>query len=118
MLRELNKVWFAARRQAAAWRRWHAKLPHNRVRRTRIRDARGRVIGYGAATPIPEPQLINGFWRKRELPSGRVELTACDHGIETAYRLARYPKPTADEVTPLGISESDIRELYRAHCGR
>ena len=116
MLKELNKVWFAARRQAAAWRRWHAKLPRNRVRRTRVRDALGRVIGYGAATPIPEPELIEGFCRKRELPSGRIEVTACDHGLETAYRLARYPKPTAAEVTPLPISADEVRELHRKHC--
>jgi len=112
MLKELNKLWMNARCQAAAWRRWYRKLPHNRVRRTRIRDDRGRPIGYGAAVPIPEPKLPSCFCRQVELPSGRIELFVSDEGIEAAYRVARYPKICEDEVKPLLIAEEDIRRLY------
>src|SRR4051812_29105994 len=109
MLKELNRLWFAARRQAAAWRRWHRKLPHNRVRRSRVRHADGRVIGYGPPVPVPEPALASPFCRKVELPSGRADVVLKDSSIEAGYRLARRPRPTAAEVESLPLSEEQIR---------
>lgn len=116
MLKELNKLWFQARRQAAAWRRWHRKLPHNRIRRSRIRDGQGRVIGYGPPTSLAEPQLHPGFCRKVTLPSGKVEVIAKHHEIEAAYRLARYPRPRPEDVVPLPITEAEIVRMYTEHC--
>ncbi len=116
MLKELNRVWQDAQHRAGAWRRWQRKLPHNRVRRPRRRDEHGRPIGYGPAEPLAEPPLPVGFYRKVELPSGRIDLVLCDGSIADAYRLARQPKPTAEAVMPLPIAEEDIRRQYAAYC--
>src|SRR5205085_2344982 len=85
-LRRLWRLVLARRRQAAAWRRWAAKLPHNRVRREKVRDPHGTrraggsagvngwVIGYGPPVPVPEPPLPAVACRKVTRPSGRVEV--------------------------------------------
>jgi hypothetical protein len=116
MLKELNRLWLRSRHQAAAWRRWYRKLPHNRIRRRRIRDETGRTIGYGPPEPVPEPVLSAAFCRKVELPSGRVELVLNDARVESAYRLARHPSPTAEAVKTLPMSEATIRELFEKYC--
>lgn len=118
MLKELDKLWLRARRQRAAWHRWYRKLPHNRVRRPRIRDAHGRTVGYGPPVPLPEPELSAAFCRKTELPSGRLEVILLDNWIEAAYRLARYPKPTRELVQPLPVADEEIRQRYEQHCRR
>ena len=112
MLKELNKLWAKTRRQTAAWQRWYRKLPHNRVRRQRLRDERGRPIGYGPPEPLPEPALPACFCRKVQLPSGRFEVFLSGGAVEIAYRLARRPKPTAEEVEPLPISQEEVHRLY------
>jgi hypothetical protein len=111
-LKELNKLWVKAQRQAAAWRRWYRKLPHNRVRRRRLRDEQGRPIGHGPPEPVPEPALPSGFCRKVELPSGRFEVRLLDGSVPAAYRLARYPRRTPEEVEALPIAEDQIRRQY------
>jgi hypothetical protein len=115
MLKELNRLAERANREAAAWRRWHRKLPHNRVRREHLRDAVGRVIGYGPPMPVPEPSLSMPFCRLVELPSGKVDLFVDDRGIEAAYRLARRPCATAEDVKPLPVAEDEVR-LFAAFC--
>ncbi len=114
-LKELNRLWQRAQHAAAAWRRWYRKLPHNRVRRPHIRDAAGRRIGYGPAVPVPEPALPSCFCRKVHLPSGRLEVVLADEGVEAAYRLARYPKPTPEEVVPLPRTEEKICAMYEKY---
>jgi hypothetical protein len=116
MLKELNKLWQKACRQAAAWRRWNRKLPHNRVRRPVLRDAHNRKVGYGPPTALSEPELDARFCQRRNLPSGRVDVILSNRNLEAAYRLARYPKPTGDQVTPLPIDEKEIRDLYQRCC--
>jgi hypothetical protein len=116
MLKELNKLVLLARRRAAAWRRWHAKLPHNRVRRPRLRDGDGRPIGFGPPVPAPEPQLIAGFSEAVRLPSGRLAVVVSDGGVEAAYRSARCPRPTAGEVEQLPIREEGVRKRYQQYC--
>jgi hypothetical protein len=113
MLKDLNKLWQKALRQRAAWERWSRKLPHNRVRRSVVRDHDGNVIEQLPPVPVPEPALSAPFCRKVVLPSGKVIVQLEDRGIEAAYRLARYPKATAETVMPLLISEEEVREL---HC--
>jgi hypothetical protein len=113
MLKEINKRNQAALRRAAAWRRWARKLPHNRVSRPVLRNERGQRIGYGPATPIPEPPIDPCFCRMVELPSGRVELAFAEKRIEAAYRLARHPKATEAEVVPLPLTEAEVLKLYQ-----
>lgn len=115
MLKELNKLWVEARRRAAAWQRWYRKLPHNRVRRPRLRDQQGRRIGYGPPEPLPEPALPAPFCRKVQMPSGRWEVFLSGGAVEIAYRLARHPKPTADAVEPLPIPEAEVRRLCQEY---
>jgi hypothetical protein len=116
MLKELNKLWERSRRQAAAWQRWYRKLPHNRVRRERVRDEQGRPIGYGPPTALPEPELSAYFCRKVELPSGRFEAVLSGGEVEAAYRLARQPRQTPANVVPLPIAEDDVRKWFEEYC--
>jgi hypothetical protein len=129
--RELRSLWRAVlvrRRQVAAWRRWSAKLPHNRVKRERLRDANGRVVGYGAAVPVPEPPLPPPSQnvvacRRVTRPSGKVEVElagpcgAALRRLQEAYRLARRPKPTAAEVEPLPVTAEEVRQWKEAIGG-
>jgi hypothetical protein len=116
MLKELNRLWVRAQHEAAAWRRWHRKLPHNRVRRERLRDAAGRPVGYGPPRPAPEPPTSSPFCRVAELPSGKTDIFLDDLGVEAAYRLARRPCATASEVKPLPMSEDVVRRLFEEYC--
>jgi hypothetical protein len=116
MFKELNRLWVRGQHEAAAWRRWHRKLPQNRVRRERLRDAAGRVIGYGPPTPVPEPSLSSPFCRLVELPSSKVDLFVDDRGIEGAYCQARRPCATADDVKPLPVGEDEVRRLFEEFC--
>jgi hypothetical protein len=103
------------RRQAAAWRRWSAKLSHNRVRRPPVRDPAGRVIGHGEPVPVPEPPLPAAGCRAVTRPSGRVELVlAGPHGadlrcLQDAYRQARRPQPTEAEVLPMPVTAAEVQ---------
>ena len=116
MLKELNRLWLKAQHQAAAWQRWYRKLPHNRVRRPRLRDAHGRLIGYGPPEPRPEPDLPPCFCRKVQLPSGRLAVVLSGGSVEAAYRLARSPSPTPEGTGPLPIAEEEIRRKYQECC--
>jgi hypothetical protein len=114
VLRELWRAVLSRRRQVAAWRRWNAKLPHNRVSRPRIRDSNGRVVGYALGVPIPEPPLPTVACRKVTRPSGKVEVefagpsSAALRRLQEAYRLARRPRPSAAEVEPLPVTMAEV----------
>ena len=43
------------------------------------------------------------------MPSGRVEWRWCDLAVVEAYRQARRPKATAEEVTALPLTEAEVR---------
>src|SRR5262245_22229925 len=116
MLKDLNKLWEMARRQAAAWQRWNRKLPHNRVRRPRLRDDQGRVVGHGPPEPLPKPPLPEAFCQKVKLPSGRFEVILSGKNVEIAYRQARHPRPSPGEVSSLPMTEEEIRRLHSQHC--
>lgn len=112
LLKELNRLWVRGRQEAAAWRRWHRKLPHNRVRRPRLRDDIGRPVGHGP----PEPVLSSPVCRVRQMPSGKADVFLDDHVVESAYRLAGRPWPTAPEVRPLPLSEEAVRRIVAEYC--
>jgi hypothetical protein len=103
------------RRQVAAWRRWHAKPPHNRVRREPVRDAARRKVGYGPPVPVPEPSLPVFGCRVVTRPEGRVELELAGPAgadlrrLQEAYQLARRPQPTAAGVEPLSVTTAEVQ---------
>jgi hypothetical protein len=102
------------RKQVAAWRRWIAKAPHNRLRREPIRDAKGHVVGYTRGVPLPEPPLPDIACRVVTRPSGRVEVelagpTGKDlRRLQDAYRAARRPCATPEEVKPLAVTKPEV----------
>ena len=110
------------RRQVAAWRRWSAKQPQNRVTRERVRDPAGRVIGYGPPVPRPEPPLPAVACRRVTRPSGAVEVEFAGPSgealqrLQAAYCLARRPKPTVAKVEVLPVTPADVR-AWRAAIG-
>jgi hypothetical protein len=122
--RELRSLWrlvLLRRQQVVAWRRWAAKLPHNRVKRDRLRDAPGRVIGYGPPVPVPEPPLPAVACRMVTRPSGRVEVELAGPSgddlkrLQEAYRQARRPRPTPEDDAPLPVTAAEVK-AWTAAC--
>jgi len=124
LLKQLHAAYWRALRQYATWKRWHRKMPHNRVLRRRIRDERGRKIGMESIGPWPEPLLPSLFCTRRQvlthwsedgkpLKEGRLmeEVVFDDLGIPEAYRTARRPAATDQEVMALRLSPKEIRRL-------
>jgi hypothetical protein len=128
-LKELAREARKAQRQAAAWRRWQRKDPHNRVVRARVRNERGQVVGYQAPVPLPEPEVSPLFYEigvqrscydkdgryykdgidRKVLRPLRPPQSVCDD-----YRNARRPGASPGEVTPLGMTAGAIDRLYRS----
>jgi len=124
LLKRLNRACEEARRRHAAWRRWQRKLPHNRVVRRRLRDAQGRRVGSEVVGPMPEPplpplvcvrRLVPAVWgadgRPLQEPRLVEDVVFGDLGIPEAYRSARRPAPSAEQVRPLRITEEELRRL-------
>jgi hypothetical protein len=103
------------RQQVAAWLRWAAKKSENRVKRERLRDAAGRVVGYGPPVPVPEPPLPAVGCRKLELPSGRVLVELAGpfgvdlRRLQEAYWLARRPQKSEADVGVLSVTEDEVK---------
>ncbi len=124
LLKRLHAAYWTALRQYAAWKRWHRKMPHNRVLRRRIRGAEGCKVGVEVVSPWPEPPLPALFCTRRQvltyrgedgrpLKEGRTveEVVFDDLGIPEAYRAARRPKEGYKEVTPLRLMAEDLRRF-------
>ena len=124
LLKELNALCEHARRLYATWQRWHRKLPHNRVLRRKIVDTAGRRIGREVVGPWPVPPLnplfctrrmVKTYWSAegKPLQEGRLveEVVFDDRGIPEAYRQARMPMVTAEQVRPLRLSPEEVRRL-------
>jgi hypothetical protein len=98
-------------------------MPHNRVKRPRIRDSLGRVVGYALGVPIPEPPLPVVACCKVTRPSGKVEVEfagpsgASLRRLQEAYRLARRPRATAAEVEPLPVTMAEVAAWQAAIAG-
>ena len=113
---ELRTLWRAVlirRKQVAAWRRWNAKAPHNRVTRERVRDPSGRTVGYTAGTPVPMRVTYNvdceyaapidtGCMRKVHHVLGmthrRVAVCNAMSLLETGYRAADPKHQVASKI--------------------
>lgn len=129
-LRFLNGVYQSALHKSGAWRRWERKAPHNRVARPRVRNAAGRVVGYGEPVPLGEPKLCPVFAEK---VTRRVnwhptlgyhadgidltEVVVSDRRIPEAARIARTPADSPGDVRPLPLSVEEIEELYATARG-
>jgi hypothetical protein len=124
LLKKLNVLCERARRQFAAWQRWHRKMPHNRVVRRKVVDADGRRIGREVVGQMPEPPLpelfctvrhVRTYWSQdgRPLKEGRLVEEMCfdDRGIPEAYRSARRPVLSEADVQPLRLDTEEVRRL-------
>ncbi len=124
LLKRLNAAYWRALRHYATWRRWHRKMPHNRVLWRRVRDEQGRKVGTEVMGPWPEPPLPALFCTRRQvltywgaggkpLKEGRLteEVVFDDLGVPAAYRSARHPAATEREVTPLAVTAEEVRRL-------
>jgi hypothetical protein len=127
LLKKLNVLCERARRQFAAWQRWHRKMPHNRVLRRKVVDADGRRIGREVVGPMEEPPLselfrtvrhVRTYWSQdgKPLRDGRLVEEACfdDRGIPEAYRSARRPAGSETDVKPLRLDLEEVRRLCEA----
>jgi hypothetical protein len=120
-LKKLHARYWRALRGYAAWRRWQRKRPQNRVIREWLRDAQGRRIGHRIVGPRPEPPLDPLFCVRAQVFSHFAEdarlvregtvverVSFHDHGIPAAYRLARKPAATPEEVPAMPLSDETL----------
>lgn len=122
-LKVINVAYNRAKHDLAIWQRWERKDPHNRVARPKVKDAEGRVVGYGKDIVLPEPEVSsvfceatikkydkNGRYVKEGLPDYKLK----DYRIEEDYRRARYPVQAEEAVEFLSMSMETIDWLYQA----
>ncbi len=125
-LKRLHKVWFKAIRDAARWKRWVRKAPHNRLSRRTLRDAEGRRIGREVVGPALEPRVCDLFSRKL-VNADRKPLVSeynkygwfmgwirTDDTVATEYRKAKHPKADADCVEKAGLTGPEIDAILSA----
>lgn len=125
-LKALNMDFDKALHQKAAWERWDRKEPQNRVMRARLKDSTGKVVGYAAPIPLPEPELSSIFlkkvvkkvqWSKKGgyhkdgIEETFVELDKLP--IFEDYWKSRYPVAGEEGVSPLSLKLDEIEELHK-----
>lgn len=123
-LRFLNLVYQKALHLSAAWKRWEAKAPHNRVHRKPIRRD-GQVVGYGDPVPWNEPAICPIFSEKitkkvvwhptkgyNKDGTDYTYVETKDRFVPAAARQARTPMASTDQVRPLSLTEQEIDALY------
>jgi hypothetical protein len=102
-LKELKKWYFLTLSDLGRWVRWHRKTKYR--------------IG-------PEPKYCKTFvvdkWEMRKFvdAEGNTQIrlypkTRVDHGVCAAFKEARMPKATAEEVVALPLTEADIDGLHK-----
>ena len=124
-LRFLNGVYQKALGRAAAWKRWYAKAPHNRVIKQRVRDANGQVVGYKDPVPWNEPAVCPIFSSLKTTKTlyhptlgyhkdgiDLTEVTTIDLDIPACARSARMPAPTQEAVKKLSLTPSQIDAIH------
>jgi len=124
LLKRLHRACEEARRRFAAWQRWHRKMPRNRVVRRWLRDGQGRRIGCEVVGSRPEPslsplfcvrRLVPSYWSEDGKPLQEARLVEDvvfgDLGIVEAYRTARKPAASPEEVRPLPFTGQELQQL-------
>lgn len=123
-LKAINLAFDQAVHKMKAWERWERKDPNNRVSRKKLKDSTGRVVGYGVAEPITEPDICsvfcnkvvrkvnwdkNGTYYKDGIERTFVE---CGASFYEDYRKARYPIENEADCQKLSRSLEEIDKLY------
>ena len=107
-LKELNRIFYRARTNAAQWNRWARKEPQNRVQRKWIRNEQGQRIGHEIVGPMSEPAVCDLFSKKHRW----FDQYVTDDVIEIEYRNSHRPVPE-DEVPEKGFSSAEIDKLLK-----
>ncbi len=117
-LRKIYGAYLRSLSQNANWLRWTNKQPQNRVIRRWKRDAQGRRCGCEIVGPRPEPKVNPLFWDMKVFRSGSgnfsypAKIVNLTNKLEFDYKNAKYPKKSADVVSPLFLSMEEIDSLY------
>ncbi len=118
-LKRLNLIFQKARANAARWKRWVRKAPHNRIQKKKIRNEKGQKTGYNIGGPLPEPVVCDLFSKKLvdvdRKPLGRwfIGYIETDNKVETEYKKSRKPIENVEDVIKPGFSSADIEELFK-----
>ena len=108
-LKELNRVFYKARTNAAQWNRWARKEPQNRVQRKWIRNEKGQKIGHEIVGPMSEPVVCDMFSKKHRW----FDQYVTKNTVEVEYQNSHKPVSTEDEVTEAGFSSAEIDKLLK-----
>jgi hypothetical protein len=103
MLKELHKNYWETVRMVARWIRWNRKTVRRYGPEPRYCPIFVKEEGH-----IETFRTRDGYTGTRWLPK-----TLVDHGIVAAYRAARRPAATPDEVAPISLTPEEIERLYR-----
>ncbi len=130
LLKELAGLFERAQHQHAAWQRWARKRPHNRVVRRKVIDAKGNKVGEEVVAPRLEPPLPSLFCTRRQvvtywsedgrpIEKGRLveDVVLAGHGVPEAYRAARRPALSEEEVKALPLTPEEVRGLLERASG-
>lgn len=125
-LRFLNGFYQKALARFSAWNRWNAKMPHNRIKKAKLRGADGRVYGYGEPVEWKEPVLLPIFTQQltrtaHVTPEGKYVKegfeqkywAVSDLGIPALAKQSRIPVANKEDVKPLSMSAEQIEVLYQ-----
>ncbi len=108
-LKELNRIFYKARTNAARWNRWARKEPQNRVQRRWIRNEQGQKIGHKVVGPVSEPVVCSMFSKKHRW----FDQYVTDSTVEIEYRNSHRPVSTEGKVIKAGFSSAEIDKLLK-----
>lgn len=107
-LKQLNRIFWKARTNAACWNRWTRKQPQNRIQKKWICNEQGQKIGHEVVGPWLEPIVCDLFSKKHRWFNQYVT----DNAVEIEYRNSHKPVPE-DKVIKRGFSSSEIDKLLK-----
>jgi hypothetical protein len=127
-LRKLNAAYQRALSYKAAWNRWDAKKPQNRILYQKIYDNKGRICGrrpildaLNEPLKYSEPKICpvfcrkvtkkvyydsSGLWVKDGIERYFIEIQ--DHGIPALAKQSRTPVASPELVKPLNLTIEQI----------
>lgn len=112
-LKKINKAYEEGLRQRAAWCRWAAKLPHNRVIRRWKRNEKGQRIGCEIVGPAPEPKMNALMTEIQKNPYAYLDASRKVIDITAEYRKTRMPAASQESVQSLSLTPEQIESLLR-----